>query len=59
MNWSKIGESAVTGGAGSIVGAGLGMLGSVVQRRQQEKLMAKQWQYQQKPFSWRMSVKII
>lgn len=50
MDLAKIGESAITGGAGSIIGAGLGMLGSVVQRRQQEKLMEKQWQYQKKAF---------
>lgn len=50
INWSNIGESAVTGASGGLIGGALGLIGSVVQRRQQEKLMKKQWEYQQKAF---------
>lgn len=50
MNWQSIGESALTGGAGAVAGGILGLIGARVQRKQQEKLMAKQFQYQQKAF---------
>lgn len=50
FNWSQFGEGAMTSAASGAIGSLLGMAGARVQRKQQEKLMAKQFDYAKQAF---------
>lgn len=50
MDWSSLGQSTLTSAADSALGSVVSLLGASHMRRQQEKLMAKQFGYSQQAF---------